>query len=174
MDYVSEATRTLSKSFHDNKVYGKDLLNALDEAITALQKLDKIKKAIFYGKGNDLKHVGNDVASKYVHNILNKEDNEKSEYLFHGIIGAATEVGELLEELVNSMENDKKYDIVNLSEELGDVFWYMAILSDVTGIAFEEMQKINIEKLKSRYPEKFTEHNAINRDLDKERKILER
>jgi hypothetical protein len=31
----------------------------------------------------------------------------------------------------------------------------------------------NIEKLKVRYPEKFTEEAALNRNLDKERKTLE-
>ena len=31
----------------------------------------------------------------------------------------------------------------------------------------------NIEKLKARYPQKFTEENAIVRDLTKEREILE-
>jgi hypothetical protein len=32
---------------------------------------------------------------------------------------------------------------------------------------------INIDKLKARYPEKFTEKEAENRDLDKEREVLE-
>ena len=32
----------------------------------------------------------------------------------------------------------------------------------------------NIEKLKKRYPEKFTTQNALNRDLEAERKILEK
>lgn len=31
----------------------------------------------------------------------------------------------------------------------------------------------NIDKLRARYPEKFTENNAVNRNLDKERQILE-
>lgn len=37
---------------------------------------------------------------------------------------------------------------------------------------FNSMQK-NIDKLKARYPEKFTEEKALNRDLELERKILE-
>ena len=32
----------------------------------------------------------------------------------------------------------------------------------------------NIEKLEARYPEKFTEYHANNRDLEKERGILEK
>lgn len=38
---------------------------------------------------------------------------------------------------------------------------------------FHRDLKNNIEKLQKRYPEKFTEENALNRDLDAERKILE-
>lgn len=38
---------------------------------------------------------------------------------------------------------------------------------------FHRDLKNNIEKLQARYPEKFTEENALNRDLDVERKILE-
>jgi hypothetical protein len=37
---------------------------------------------------------------------------------------------------------------------------------------FDSMQK-NIDKLKARFPEKFTEYHANNRDLKKEREILE-
>lgn len=37
----------------------------------------------------------------------------------------------------------------------------------------EEYLQKNIDKLQARYPEKFTEYDAVNRDLDKERKILE-
>jgi ribosomal protein S17E len=33
---------------------------------------------------------------------------------------------------------------------------------------------VNVEKLAKRYPEKFTEYHAENRDLESERKILER
>ena len=36
-----------------------------------------------------------------------------------------------------------------------------------------EYLKKNIDKLIARYPEKFTQYDAVNRDLDKERKILE-
>ena len=31
----------------------------------------------------------------------------------------------------------------------------------------------NIAKLRARYPERFSEYDALNRDLDAERKVLE-
>jgi len=38
----------------------------------------------------------------------------------------------------------------------------------------EKIIETNVKKLESRYPEKFTEHNAIHRNLNKERKVLEK
>jgi len=41
------------------------------------------------------------------------------------------------------------------------------------GIDYEKSLENNINKLKVRFPEKFTEENAINRNLEEERKQLE-
>lgn len=43
----------------------------------------------------------------------------------------------------------------------------------VYGIDFGDMLETNINKLKARYPEKFTQKNALNRDLNAEREVLE-
>ena len=67
----------------------------------------------------------------------------------------------------------KDLDKVNLREEAGDLLWYISIMLDVLGTTYEECMQINIEKLAARYPNKFTEEDAIKRDLKKERKILE-
>ena len=39
---------------------------------------------------------------------------------------------------------------------------------------FDEVATTNINKLKARFPEKFTQDKAYNRDLDTEREILEK
>jgi hypothetical protein len=44
---------------------------------------------------------------------------------------------------------------------------------DELGMTYEEAMITNIDKLKARFPEKFTEYLAENRDLVTERKILE-
>jgi hypothetical protein len=51
--------------------------------------------------------------------------------------------------------------------------WYIAILLRELDLDFESLLQLNIDKLKARFPEKFTESHALNRDLDKERDILE-
>ncbi|MCF8060126.1 MAG: nucleoside triphosphate pyrophosphohydrolase family protein [Bacteriovoracaceae bacterium] len=93
--------------------------------------------------------------------------------LLHAGIGLATEAGEFLDALKKHIFYGKELDRVNLKEEMGDIFWYMAIACDELGVEFEPLMERNIAKLKARYGEKFTENKAENRDLESERVILE-
>ncbi|AYF44914.1 MULTISPECIES: nucleoside triphosphate pyrophosphohydrolase family protein [Halobacteriovorax] len=93
--------------------------------------------------------------------------------LLHAGIGISTEAGEFLDALKKHIFYGKELDRVNLAEELGDLFWYMAIVGDELGIKFEDVMERNITKLKARYGEKFSEEKADKRDLESERKILE-
>lgn len=172
MDYIAEANSTASNQFHGELV-SLDQFNAvLNNAIDALHQLDRIKKAIFYGRALSLKPVELGVWNC---NKLTPEISGISELAIHGIIGAATECGELLEALSLALHDDDTLglDAVNIKEETGDVFWYLAILAKSQGFTFEECQETNIAKLRKRYPDKFTEYDALNRNLDVERKVLE-
>lgn len=93
--------------------------------------------------------------------------------LLHGAIGLTTEAGEFIDALKKSIFYGKELDRVNLAEELGDMFWYMAIVADELGVNFESVMTKNIEKLKARYGDKFSEVKAEKRDLKTEREILE-
>jgi hypothetical protein len=51
--------------------------------------------------------------------------------ILHGAIGLCTEAGELLD----AFEKNTGLDLVNIKEELGDIYWYLAILHrDIPGI----------------------------------------
>lgn len=92
--------------------------------------------------------------------------------LLHAGIGLSTEAGEFLDALKKHIFYGKELDKVNLAEEMGDMFWYMAIVADELGFEFEEVMEKNIAKLKARYGDKFTEEKAEKRDLNTERNIL--
>lgn len=94
--------------------------------------------------------------------------------LLHAGIGLSTEAGEFLDALKKHIFYGKPLDKVNLAEEMGDMFWYMAIVADELGFKFEEVMERNITKLKARYGEKFSESKAEVRDLVAEREILEK
>ena len=99
--------------------------------------------------------------------------NDGLKRLLHAGIGLSTESGEFLDALKKHIFYGKELDRVNLAEEMGDIFWYMAIVADELGFSFEEVMDRNITKLKARYGEKFSEVKAEKRDLDTERDILE-
>jgi len=99
------------------------------------------------------------------------EDGTKR--LLHAGIGLSTEAGEFLDALKKHIFYGKELDRVNLAEEMGDMFWYLAIACDELGVEFESLMERNIAKLKARYGEKFTEERAEKRDLNTEREILE-
>ena len=88
--------------------------------------------------------------------------NVKTETL-HGIIGAATEAGELLGAAKKALFYGRPIDLENVREEIGDILWYLAAIIRAEGWTFEELMEENIAKLKIRYPKQFTTKNAFER-----------
>lgn len=93
--------------------------------------------------------------------------------LLHAAMGKVTEAGEFIDVLKKYIMYGKPMDEVNLKEEISDGWWYDGVACSVLGTDFDTEQRKNIAKLKARYPEKFTEENAINRNLEVERQVLE-
>lgn len=84
--------------------------------------------------------------------------------LLHAAMGVSTEAGEFMDLLKRAMFYGQLPSKAAVIEELGDLFWYIAVAADVMGVSFEEIQSRNIAKLRARYPEKFNEDDALNRD----------
>lgn len=94
--------------------------------------------------------------------------------LLHAIIGVCTEGGEALDVMKKNLFYGKEIDKTNLIEELGDLLWYIQLAADELGTTIPEIIQANIAKLRERYPVEFSEEKALERDLDKERSVLER
>lgn len=94
--------------------------------------------------------------------------------LLVGLNGLVNEVGELSEIVKASVEYGKgPVDKVHVTEEVGDCCWRLAQICDALGIRLEDCMEKNIAKLAKRYPEKFTDELALNRNLVAERTVLE-
>ena len=52
--------------------------------------------------------------------------------------------------------------------------WYISNFCNLNNWDLREILSTNIQKLKIRFPEKFEENQAINRNLEQERKTLEK
>ena len=95
------------------------------------------------------------------------------ERLMHACMGGSTETGESWDMLKRGIIYGKAFDKVNVLEEAGDEIWYIALALDACGFTMEQAMERNIAKLRLRFPEKFTEAAALNRNLDAERTALE-
>ena len=92
----------------------------------------------------------------------------------HMVLGMQTEAAEIADAYKKTIAYKKELDLVNVKEELGDILWYIANMCNMHDWDLRDIMQTNIDKLKARYPEKFTEEHAINRNLEKEREILEK
>lgn len=169
--FIRDALVTCSPEYHGDMVSRAEFIGRINGAIDALNKLDQVKKTLFYGRDNNLnppegKRDATDIPASVYSNRGVAVD------IMHAIIGFATEAGELLEALKNAY-NGNGFDWVNIQEELGDAAWYAAILAARGDFTFEEYQNRIIKKLKQRYADKFTAAEAVDRDLVAERAILE-
>ena len=115
---------------------------------------------------------------KYTNEALRTESKlfqftARTPRLMHIALGLTSEVGEIADQLKKHIFYGNELDETNLKEEAGDVMWYLALLMDELETTFNKEQNRNINKLKDRFPEKFTQDKVNNRDLDTERKGLE-
>jgi NTP pyrophosphatase (non-canonical NTP hydrolase) len=93
----------------------------------------------------------------------------------HAAIGIAGEAGELAAAIERWIYYGKPLDVINVKEELGDLFWYMAEMCNALQLDMGDIMAANIAKLRKRYPEKYTDELAAeeNRDRAAEREVLE-
>lgn len=94
--------------------------------------------------------------------------------IIHGALGLYSEAGEIMEEVINAAMEGREVDLTNLEEEGGDVLWYVALILRSIKSSFVKAAKKNIAKLFKRYPEKFSSENALERNLEGEREVLEK
>lgn len=88
------------------------------------------------------------------------------QHVLHAHMGISSEAGEVGDCVKKHFIYNQPLDIVNLLEECGDLLWYISLMVSACGSTMEQVMKANIEKLKVRYPERFTEELASKR-LDK-------
>jgi NTP pyrophosphatase (non-canonical NTP hydrolase) len=123
---------------------------------------------------NPAKYVEEALVTESADPFLIGERLSQHQRLIHAGMGLCTEAAELVDALKKTVFYGKPLDKVNLKEEIGDIFWYCAIVADMCDFTFEDAMEANIKKLRARFPNKFTEADARNRRLDVEREILER
>lgn len=161
--------------------YQSEAIQLFKDILVLGIKGDMLKKVIIYGldpKSEDYKkkmQKHTDALYAIEKGAVSNEilGSDKFARLYHYYLGLNTESAETVEALLNWVTGVKEIDLTNLSEENSDCLWYLARTNDVIGSNFESQMETNIKKLAARYPDKFTGEAALNRNLEKEREILE-
>lgn len=179
-EFQGLALRTESKVENANMDVGsiKTLLRLF---ITVGTLLDYTKKGIFYNKYEKYDEHFTEIVGMMNDLVLTlavaKDDRKEVSDLnfrtFHGLLGSLTESAEVAEILLKYLEHGT-VDKVNVGEEYADGDWYKAIVFDELDLSETTTRANVINKLKVRYPEKYTDECAVNRDLSAEREKLEK
>lgn len=82
-------------------------------------------------------------------------------------LGLTGEAGEVAERVKKGVLHGHGVDVAALTEELGDVMWYVAALAEVYNIRLSDVMVANVAKLNRRYPDGFSVADSIAR-RDKE------
>jgi NTP pyrophosphatase (non-canonical NTP hydrolase) len=91
---------------------------------------------------------------------------EPADDLMHAAFGLAGEAGEFSDCIKKHLVYGQALDRFNALEEIGDVLWYCALACSALGVDMESVAQSNIQKLKNRYPDKYSDQHATTR-LDK-------
>lgn len=93
----------------------------------------------------------------------NKKDLPNPGELLNGALGLTGESGEVSDMIKKHIFHGHDLDRDELIKELGDVCWYVALLCNAIGVSLDEVMTRNIDKLRERYPEGFSESASRNR-----------
>lgn len=83
--------------------------------------------------------------------------------VLNACLGLSGEVGELNDMIKKTIFHGHAINMNEVRKEIGDVLWYLAMMCDSFGFDIEEIAKMNIDKLKERYPEGFSEYASQHR-----------
>ncbi len=94
--------------------------------------------------------------------------SDKHVDLLNGGLGIAGEAGEVADHIKKHFFHGARLDRDKIIKECGDTLWYIAQVLNAVNSSVEEAMKLNIEKLRKRYPDgHFTEKDAqLQRDGD--------
>ena len=101
----------------------------------------------------------------YQREALRTERGMNKDYprILNGLMGLNGEAGEAIDILKKHLFQGHDLDLSHLAKELGDVAWYLAISADAIGYDLETILKMNVNKLRQRYPDGFDADRSIHR-----------
>jgi NTP pyrophosphatase (non-canonical NTP hydrolase) len=97
-------------------------------------------------------------------NTTLKKDITPEEFPVWGSLCICGEAGELANHVKKAAWHGHHLDCSVILEELGDILFYVATMGSGLKLTLNKIASYNIDKLKARYPEGFSEERSINRN----------
>ena len=88
----------------------------------------------------------------------------KKDVLINGVMGLCGESGEAIDLVKKHLAQGHELNRDALIKELGDIAWYLAETAYALDVSLEEVLQKNIDKLKKRYPEGFSQSRSVCRE----------
>jgi NTP pyrophosphatase (non-canonical NTP hydrolase) len=92
-----------------------------------------------------------------------RKEMKYEDALAHLALGCCSEAGELATTIKAFLYYGKALDRPNVLEELGDIMWFVSQLADALEMPLDTVARANIEKLRLRYPAKYSDAHALAR-----------
>lgn len=83
--------------------------------------------------------------------------------LINVVMGLAGESGECVDIVKKYRFQGHRLDYDHMAKELGDVAWYLAVTAQAIGYDLETVLRLNVEKLRKRYPDGFEAERSLHR-----------
>ena len=89
--------------------------------------------------------------------------NNQLPMFLNGVMGLAGESGECVDMMKKYLFQGHPLDAEHMAKELGDVAWYLAVTAHAIGYDLETVLRMNVDKLRARYPDGFDAEKSLHR-----------
>lgn len=84
------------------------------------------------------------------------------EQKFHALHGMVGEIGEI-HSIYQKMYQGHAFEVDHVKKEFGDLLWFIAEYCTAKGWSLDDIMRMNIDKLKNRYPDGFKVEQSLHR-----------
>lgn len=98
------------------------------------------------------------LASRTINRTMSKAEQE-----YHALHGMVSEIGELHGIYQKEYQGHIESTDEHKKKEVGDLLWFVAEYCTVQDWDLDDVMKMNIDKLRARYPEGFSAERSIHR-----------
>ena len=74
--------------------------------------------------------------------------------------------GEAIDLMKKVLFQGHEFDREHMAKELGDIAWYLAVSADAIGYDLESILQMNVDKLRTRYPDGFSTEQSLHRSAN--------